>query len=224
MYLPKLIVASYIVVPVVAGIMIYICKRWSFYGYLACLAVAFLVSLYGFSTDVSLLNFVYLVGVLLVDFVLVAYFMVPAVRQIYLDPRLRWWESAPRYRADFEAEVVGNGLGQVVNISEGGLFFKSAAELADHAVIDIKFSYQSQSYLVKGVVVHHRNMGVHGYGIQFKHSIESAKAVKHLVSMMEDDGRRLHDRDPGEEDSFMRWLRELVSTGSGFIPKTPKKS
>lgn len=222
-YLPKMVVSTYVFVPIVAGVLIYICKRWSFYAYLACLALIFAVSLYGFSTDVNLLNFIYLVAVLVVDFFLVAYFMVPAVRQVYMDPRLRWWESAHRYRADLEAEVAGQGIGQIVNISEGGLFYKTAVQLQDDAAVEIKFTYNNSNYLVSGIVVHHRMMGDHGYGIQFQHTHESLKLIKKLIRELDEDGRMLTDRLPGEEDSFMAWLRGVFTSGKGLVPKANKR-
>lgn len=222
-YLPQFAVSTYLVVPIFAGYFIFVCKRWSFYAYLACLSWILIVSLYGFTTDMNVSSFIYLILTLVIDLLLVVYVMVPAVKQVYLDPRLRWWESAPRFHANIEAEISNAGIGKIVNISEGGMFFKSNFLLEDNAHVEIKFSYNNLNYLVSGEVVHHRMMEEHGYGIQFTHDVISAKALKKLVQNMNEDGRMLNDRLPGDEDSFIAWLRGLVVSGKGFLPTSGKR-
>ncbi len=124
--IPKHLLFVYVFVPIMAGVFIYICRRWSYWAYLGCLALIFLSNLYSFLTSMNLSTFLALVIVLLADLVVVAYFVVPSVQKVYFDPRMRWWEAAPRYNFDTEGFVNGQRA-FIKNLSQGGLFMTSPA-------------------------------------------------------------------------------------------------
>jgi hypothetical protein len=53
--LPKHLVFVYMVIPILAGIFILICRRWSYWAYLGCLAVVFISNVYSYTTHANLI-------------------------------------------------------------------------------------------------------------------------------------------------------------------------
>lgn len=213
-------------VPPLAGIMIYLCRSWSYKAYLFFISVLLASSCYNLYNDFSWVNVIYLLAVLTADVLIVSYFLIPIVKQIYFDPRLRWWETAPRFSAGFQAKVKGySEYGEVVNISIGGMFLKTPYALSDFSQIEVHFNYQNFNYSVVGSVVHHRKMDVHGYGVQFgKHPETSEKDLKKLMAQLKSEGRQLVDRSPAPNESFVAWVKRLVTTGQGFVPEVKTES
>ena len=117
-----------IVGPLVAAIAIYACKKWSFFVYLVAITVLFVFSYSGYMSKAESISILPVLFVYLVNVSVVSYFLLPAVRQVYFDPRLRWWESQPRYRCDFQcswSKGESEASGHIGNFSINGLFLKS---------------------------------------------------------------------------------------------------
>lgn len=218
---PLLLFLSYTLLPILAGVFIFVCKKWSYWAYLGCLFLIFLSSLYGFSTNANLINFLFLMGLLLIDFLAVAYFVVPAVRNVYLDPKLRWWEAAPRYSFENAVEINGSHeTGQIKNISEGGLFAMSLTDLKEGDQAKLVWTFEGTVYQVEGKIVYKTARArSEGFGIQFTHNAESQKQLKMLCSKLREQGKIVPDRLPGPEDSFMHWLKKLLVKHEGLFPK-----
>ena len=87
-----------IAAPILAGISIYLCRKWSFYAYLALISTMFYISYQGYKMRYYPISLYSILFVYVANALLVAYFLIPAVRQVYFDPRLRWWQTRPRYR------------------------------------------------------------------------------------------------------------------------------
>src|SRR6185295_9173146 len=80
-----------------------------------------------------------LLAVNIVNLGLVSYFLVPAVSAAYFNPRLRWWESKPRYSVDLlgtlkfdPPDAPGSRFQEVriTDISEGGVYLVSKEKLS----------------------------------------------------------------------------------------------
>jgi hypothetical protein len=218
--LPKPLFFAYVVLPPIAGFFIYICRRWSYWSYVACLGFIFLANVYGFWTSVNWMNFVTLLVVLLADVLAVAYFVVPSVRQIYFDPRMRWWETAPRYVFNIHG-FMGSHSGFVKNISEGGAFVESQSSYPEGSVVEVTWSFEGESFVVPGKVVYQRKQGpsVFGYGVRFDHTPQTQKGMRLLITRLEKEGKLIRDRLPGPEDSFAVWLKKLIVNREGLFPK-----
>jgi len=217
--LPKSLFLAYVVLPPVAGVLIYICRRWSYYSYVVCLGLIFLANVYGFWTGMNWVNFLALLAVLVVDVLAVAYFVVPSVRKVYFDPRMRWWETAPRYTFDVQADV--NGVsGLIKNISEGGVLLETSSGCTEGNAVDVEWSYQGTQYSVSGQVVYRKPLpnGI-GCGVRFEHTPQTEKLMKTLIASLHKQGKMVPDRLPGPEDSFGAWLKKLFSTREGLFPK-----
>ncbi|WP_413560534.1 PilZ domain-containing protein [Bdellovibrio sp. HCB209] len=216
--LPPMFMVIYVALPILAGIFIYMCKRWSYWAYLGCLLIIFVTNMMAFFASMSWLNFFYLIAVLLVDLLAVAYFVVPAVRQVYFDPRLRWWEAAPRFV--FPNPVRINGAeGEISNISKGGMFVRTSLNLFEDQTVSFEFDFEGTTYKGLGeVVFKSQRASNEGYGVQFK-ELDSPTAIRGLCSTLNSRGQMVPERLPGPEDSFGVWLKKLITERKGLIPK-----
>ncbi|HWU44527.1 MAG TPA: PilZ domain-containing protein, partial [Bdellovibrio sp.] len=220
-FMPMSVLLPYLILPVLAGIFIFICKRWSYWAYLVCLFLIFAANVYGFSMNPQVGSLIMLLVILLIDLVVVAYFVVPAVRNVYLDPRLRWWEAAPRYTYHNSIDVNGvEGAGTVKNISEGGLFAVLSQPLFEGQSAKLTWLFEGKTYQVDAKVVYKSaRSNVDGYGVQFAHTPETQKQLKLLCSQLRERGQLVPDRLPTPEDSFVHWLKNLVTKREGLFPK-----
>ncbi|WP_413291225.1 PilZ domain-containing protein [Bdellovibrio sp. HCB337] len=218
--LPKPLFITYVILPPLAGLFIYICRRWSYWCYVICLVFIFFSNVYGFWTNINLFNFLTLTTVMVVDILAVAYFVAPSVRKVYFDPRMRWWETAPRYNFDVHGHV---GAQQVLvkNISEGGALVEASENYQEGQSVDLGWEYHGEGYKMPGKVVYRKPMGgKFGYGIRYDHTPQSKKTMSVFIKRLHKEGKMIRDRLPGPEDGFFAWLKKLVTNREGLFPKT----
>ena len=222
--LPKALFITYVILPPLAGIFIFICRRWSYWCYVVCLTFIFFSNVYGFWTNMNLLNFITLSIVMLVDILAVGYFVAPSVRQVYFDPRMRWWETAPRYNFD----IPGNMSGEesfIKNVSEGGALVESTHTYPQSHPVELSWDYKGEAFKMPGKVVYQKPVGSKfGSGVRFDHDANSQKRMKTLIKGLHKEGKMIRDRVPGPEDSFFAWLKKLIQNKEGLFPKGKRPS
>jgi hypothetical protein len=219
----------HIIVPMVAGVAIYLCRFWSFWVYLFCMCLLFTFSYFGYLERAGSVSLVGLIVVYVANIVVVGYFLVPAVRVVYMDPRLRWWQTKPRYRADIKArfrDIAGADLiwGTVSNFSEGGLFIKADTMPVDRSMIQVLFDYGGDSYEFSGEVILHKQRATQGFGVKFLDHPMMRQRAKRVADELDAQGFLIKDRERSSDDDFMHWLRRLLKTGKGIFPEQTKKS
>ena len=196
--------------PILSGVMIYLCKRWSYIVYIFLMSLPVFFNIYfWYDTRNSQMIFP-LILAYLVNILVVGFFMRGSVRKIYFDPRIRWWETQPRFYADIAAEVflsTQKMAGQVVNISGSGLFFLSNEDLKEGDEIQIQFRDSGREINLDGQVVYIRKDKQHGFGVKFTNYKNSKKALSELLRKLRNSGAIIESRLPGPEDSFVYWLR-----------------
>ncbi len=210
------------VFPVIAAAAIYICKRWSFFIYVTAMGSLFISSYLGFHDRTGQGIGFELFLAYTFNILLVWYFLIPAVREIYFNPRLRWWEADDRYRADLPVTFKSQNeiqAGEIGNISIGGLFLKSKYLPNDAEQIPLDFEFKGTKYHFTGEVIRHGNQDAIGFGLRFQHNPGSIRLAKHLVKILDSEGRLLASRLPGKEDGFAFWLKRLLTTGKGLTPE-----
>lgn len=109
---------------------------------------------------------------LLCAFVLV-YFMRSKTREVYFNPRVRWWETDPRYVVNLPAAITRIGANpdkaKIENIAAGGAGIRTTMMgfLPDE-VIDITFEQGETKYTLKSKIVWQRTEGNGNFlGIQW---------------------------------------------------------
>lgn len=211
---PKPLLLASLLSPILAGVFIYLCKRWSYFAYLVMLAVIFGINFYAYSTSATPATLITLIVVLLIDLLAVAYFVVPSVQKIYMDPRMRWWEAAPRFYFNQDGSI--NGQGAVFkNLSQGGLLATHTSLLPEGSEVQIEWIGIEP---IQGKIVYSGPIrGEQSMGIQFSHNSESKRLIEELTKKLHAEGQIVKERLPGPEDAFIPWLKRLLTTGKGLI-------
>lgn len=209
--------------PITAGVAIYLCKRWSFFLYLISIIALFILSYIGYVERGGAVPLAALIGIYFGNLLLVSYFLIPSIRKIYFDPRLRWWETENRYLwqnpATFAQDDGSTHSATIQNISRSGLLLKSNHLPPDQSKISLESQTDRALLILKGTVIHHSHQKHLGFGVRFDshdHNLDQ------LIQDLHKQGHLIAGRLPTEEDSFSYWLRHLNTAGA-WIPRFPKK-
>ncbi|HAR41836.1 MAG TPA: hypothetical protein DCS07_04280 [Bdellovibrionales bacterium] len=206
-----------------AGIAIYLMKRWSYLVFFVALFWNLLSNLK--YIDYALNNVPLMISAFyaLLNIVLVAYFLLPAVRRTYFDRSIRWWESQPRFEVATPMTLRKGPVvldGSILNLSQGGAFVKTTVPVALNTGHILEFHILSRTFKVHCKVLHSRD----GYaGIQFEHTRKSGKLFADLVKGLELIGFTERNSRTGTLSAFFQGLRIFLKTGKGLIPEVPKK-
>jgi hypothetical protein len=226
-----------LVLPVIMGCSIFLMKKWSYAVFVACsCGILFQYPLAVQLTEIDpIIDPILICLFFLSNIGLLAYFLLPAVKEPYYNARLRWWETAKRYIVTLNARVAPedkNEAGetespscQILDISTGGVFVSMQQKrlLNQGQSIRVSFSPNNRDIVsVRAKVVFQRSLGAEaqGYGLQF---IETTAATQ---SMMREVVRNLKQaacpsRDPvlTPWQDFRAWSETLLSTGQGLLPQ-----
>lgn len=217
----------FLFIPVIGGFLIYVCKKWSYYLYLALMTIPFIYSYYSWQSQPNQNLGVYLILFYLINLLVVGYFVLPQVRLVYFDPRLRWWETKPRYKTEFETQIKWvdkSSKGEIKNISEGGIFVQTDLLINVNGRVSLTFNYNNVVHSFSGEVVYiNKNSTPIGYGISLNLNETETFALKKLIRDLSEQGTLITSRIPTDEDSFMFWLKRVISFKKGLLPETPKK-
>lgn len=207
--------------PMIAGGMIYLCRKWSFLVYVTIMVALAFVSYASYSTRWDLYNPTPLILAYVLNIGFVTYFFLPAVRNVYFDPRLRWWETSPRYQTQIDCSfLIGSESfpGNIGNFSQSGLFIKSERVPDDHSIIRLEFAFENLQCQFQGQVIHHAKLLSKGFGVQFIHNPQSKKSAKMIADRLHLQGLLQPNRNFGHEDTFRWWIRQVMKTGQGLMP------
>jgi signal transduction histidine kinase len=156
----------------VTGVGIYMVRRWGWYLFIAFSATLIAYNLYVYSVNPNYELETVLLFIAVVTF-MSAFFLKKHVYAPYFNPRLRWWESAARYRVSLETQILtdqGSHTCTTVDISETGCFVSTRAVLQEGSLVMLKIHCRGAEIDCMGKVV--RRSGerekVHGYGIMFQ--------------------------------------------------------
>lgn len=203
---------------ILAGYGLWEMKRWAWYVFLpANLFIGYtnavVVSDYG-ETHHKIAAFVFSIALLVV----VIYRVAREVRVPYFLPRIRWWESNPRYRLSVPVTLQrrdGSFIeGDILDLSMTGCFVKLRTELLQDEGLSIRFVVFGQPLQCGGTVVWRTQSTVthpKGVGIKFgampRNQRRILRAITHRlkrISILYRSSRYLM----GEEE-FSRRLEEL---------------
>lgn len=206
----------------VAGIAVYSVKKWSYpVFYLAMAWITFEI-FHNQSKGMDTLSTIQTV-VLPMSFNMAycLYFMLPSVRAIYYNPRLRWWETKPRYMYSMTVRVIVNGMiedAQMDNISEGGILAKLPMTLDQYSTLNIHMMLDGTDIHTKAKVAYRRDDGVF-HGLQFVDMTkEQKKYMAKFIRKLEADKCELTRPVMSWEKDFGQWFVRLVKTGKGLVP------
>ena len=175
--------------PVVA-VGVYMVRKWGWYLFIGFSALLILYNIY-----VYLLNPNYAPETILFFILIItgtsAAFLRKHVYTPYFNPRLRWWETAARYRIVLDTAILtemGAQPCKTVDISETGCFLETRVPLAEAASVWLKIRCKGMEINCLGTVVRRAGSGetVRGYGIMFQGmSAEAKDLLRKLLFSLE---------------------------------------
>jgi|GEM_PF-2706236 hypothetical protein len=220
-----------IVPSLITAYAVYSVKKWSYIVLGLCvfwisgLAIYDVVKYYGSLNTLQIIFAVVLP--ILFSFAITIYFLVPAVKTTYFDPKIRWWEAKPRYIIEIGATVEqeeGQHSGKITNISEGGCFVQLDDKLLElDSMINVKFKFDEKQYVYEAQIVFNRT-DIKGYGVQFQNlSREKIREARTLIKNIKLSGASLSRPLPMWNDDLKKWFLNLIKTGKGLTPELPGK-
>lgn len=204
-------------VPILGAILIYLCKKWSYYLYIALMTLPFYFSFVEYLRKSTPLMAVALILFFVVNIVVVGYFLLPAVRRLYFDPRMRWWETKPRYQADFQCQVEFKDQQhwvEIKNISEGGAFLETSADFSEGDSLKLFFKDPQGVIALRGDIVYRRTTAPSGYGFKFDKASSKEPRLHEVIKKLETEGAIIQSRMPAPEETFAGWLKTLLASGN----------
>lgn len=208
-----------------AGIALYLCKKWSYPVFLIIAGTTVYSNFQTYQQFSELFTFGMFLATFFLDAVFVGYFLIPAVRAPYVDPRLRWWESKPRFVVRIRTLIfIGQNKfnGVIMDISQGGVFIKTPRTLDSQEPVRLLFSIFGKEFNVNGQIVYRRQGQMPGFGIRFLHTTKTKRAIKRFVKGLESMGINTRTHFDWKSD-LITWVADFVTTGKGLIPKVPAK-
>ena len=96
--------------------------------------------------------------------VVVATLLRPKTRSVYFNPRLRWWETSPRYIVSFAASVTRIGgkptKATLQNIATGGAGIETVETgFLNNEIVDLQFQHEGETHQLKSQVVWEKDTG-----------------------------------------------------------------
>ena len=217
--------AEFWIYPLFAAFAISRVRRWSYWLFLSATALVLSRHVYHWTTGSGPVSTGAMIYVTIVQLALVTYFLLPAVRSTFFDPRVRWWETKPRFELKLPMRMRKNPespwlLATVLNVSQGGCFLESTEKVETGETFDIAIDVFSQIFEVRGKVVHHRDLTPERrcYGIQFVHQGETAYRFQCLTDGLEKIGFRDRTRPSSLWENFKQWASTLMRSGKGLTP------
>lgn len=207
-------------IPILSGICIYICRRWSLVLYFVFMLTLFALNLRGYNEGMLGLTVWGLMAVTAINLLVTSYFLIPRVRRVYTDARVRWWETKPRYQCDLPVKLgtaTGAMTAHIRNFSETGILLDAERDIALGDRIQVKFD-DSPSGIIMGQIVRQDHLNPHCYGVQFRHDRNTRLQARQLALTFHQKGLVIGDRVPGPEDRFVVWFKKLMSSGKGLVP------
>jgi hypothetical protein len=211
----------------IAGVAVFMVRAWSYPVFVGIMGWIGWTNYLTWRQHPHVVNLGLLVGAYLVNAALVGYFLLPAVRAAYFNPRLRWWESKPRYLLNLPGRLDAHNDTRscmLVNLSEGGAFIEAMSGLEPGQVLKLSFECLEQRFELHGRIVHQATHPGRGYGVQFILDREQRKQLKGAVRAFERLGTPRRPEKRRWTASFVEWVQVLFRTGKGWVPEVPARS
>jgi hypothetical protein len=219
-------IADFFLLPPLAGAAIFAFRPWSYAVFVGITSWNILYNLNVWWQFPQLVSLPILLSAHAVNIGLVTYFLLPAVRAAYFNPKLRWWESKPRFFVDIPA-TFDDGEGDrrcvITDLSEGGAFITTSRKLEADENIHLTFSFVNLEVKVEARVVHRRWQGTRGYGLQFVPDERSEQTLHRLTAALQMMGAPQRSPKDPFWAGFKSWLVSLFRTGKGWVPELPQQ-
>lgn len=184
----------------ISAVALYSVKKWGWYLFLGCGLI-----LIGYNIFVYFHNPRYSLSVLIIFNVVLAVvagiFFRKHIIAPYFNPRLRWWETEPRFKIDIHADIMLDDQilsGDILDLSMSGFFmaFSNTLSLGQVYTFDLKCWKHSVDVSGKVMRKSTEKEGYNEFGIMFVRLTEKEKTgINIIIKDLEKGGLRDSSRD-----------------------------
>ena len=142
-----------------------------------------------------------------VNISLVTYFLGSSLKMAYLDSRIRWWESFPRYAVNIPGES-SFGEVQILDLSRTGAYV-SVQEIPS-SIFNLKFKVLEEDFTLNCLPVHEIKLyEASGCGVEFKDlSSEDRRRLRRMTKKIEQAGYKRRPEKVSVFRGFNDWLKK----------------
>lgn len=154
----------FFLVPVMLMIAILVSKKLSYFVLLGAIFFTLSLNLKEWFQNYNQTPFLPMFLVVLMNLALFIYFLIPEVRIVFINPRIRWWESKPRYRTNIPGEILFQGFTSPVvieDLSVGGVGVVARASPDMGSIVEVQWNWSDQLMVMHGKIAYSRSAGSH---------------------------------------------------------------
>lgn len=213
--------------PVILAGLIFFTKRIGLYLVTLSVLVTLGFNVYEFIRSDGSVPIWMLIGVSAVNLALVGYLFLPSVREVFLNPAIRWWEHAPRYIVNLPAAVMKNEIEHTCHmhdISIGGASLECPpGKIAKGDIVYLKFHFQERLFGFQCEVMYERTLSpeFRKYGLRRLGGALTGETLS-LEGLIEDLRRAKYPVTRPDSDttkSLIEWSKQAARSPKAWVPQ-----
>lgn len=216
--------------PILQGTFIFLAKRFGYYVVIALAAFSTYLNFMEWKIASDVISIPILIAVTVTNLALIGYLLIPSVRAVFMNPRLRWWETPPRYTISIKGQA-SKADGHpypcmIIDLSTGGSGIQTESKIFDgNESILLTFEHDSRTILMRATIVYGRADGTgHRYGLEWQRgSEEDEKRMIALLDELEMKRAPIVRPPPKWREDLMAWWTRARKSPSAWVPEVPKK-
>jgi hypothetical protein len=223
-------IMEFYALPIAQGGMIFFAKRFGYYVVLLLAALSIYLNIVEWRSAKDLVSLPVFLGTISVNIALIGYLLLPTVRAVFMNPRLRWWENAPRYTVSIPGQISKtNALAHrcsIMDLSIGGAGVQSEdGGLSAGDTILLSWEHQHRTLLLRGTVVYRRNdENSHRYGIEWLRSVDDdERRFSQVIEDLRKERAPLTRTPPSWAEDLRSWWNRAKKSPSAWTPEVPKE-
>jgi hypothetical protein len=216
------------VMPIALAWLIYFTKKVGLFFIAATVIYTFTKNIIEWRSIGDLSSWAMLIFVNFCNFALIAYLLAPSVREIFLNPHVRWWEREPRYILNIEAAVFQGDHEQACylqDISSQGASFQCLPGIIHRGdTVKLKFKYKKHEIAFMANIMYERT--INGDSTQFglrridenRHSGESM-LMSNLIAELKKNKCPTTQMDADSKKSLISWAKRAARSPQAWFPE-----
>lgn len=219
---------KFFALPIALGFLIYFTKKLGFYFVLLASAYTIYGNIQEWVMSGKTTSIWMIVGVNAVVMMLVAYLLLPNVRAVFFNPRMRWWETAPRFILEIACTYVRTGSeeksAKLTDLAVGGAGIEvSTTGILNEELVTLKFKFNDEEFVLPSKVVYHRNISDSKarLGLQWTPELTNQEhsKLRRLTRQLKAARYPETRKTPEWKSDFVSWLGRAKKSPKAWMPE-----